>query len=334
MPPGRDPVERASDGSQDLYDIASWEPRTAVDRLAVSVYGSLRPIGRWLLILLGVVLLIALVAVGALGDVRDPAVWGFVLLSAVPALLLAAYFRRIDVTSEEPVGLLLGTFVLGVLFAGFAGVLNDFGSILQAVQFGTFGVGSVLFFYLVVGPVEETVKLLAVRLHPYRSDRFDSVVDGAVYGAAAGLGFATIENALYIARFAEGGVFSIAFVRALAGPGHVVYSGIAGYYLGLAKFNREQAGPIVVKGILIAAFVHATYNASVGVAPGIIADATDLSMGLSFVAYVVLYVGAAGYYLYRKIDRYRAAYEAFDAGAEQDADASPERAEFDGSIRD
>ncbi|WP_135820477.1 PrsW family intramembrane metalloprotease [Halostella litorea] len=335
MPPGRDPVERASDGSRDLYDVTRWEPRTAVDRLAVAIHGSLRPLLRWVLILLGVALLVALVALGALGDVRDPAVWGFVALSAVPALLLAAYVRRIDVTSDEPLRLLGSTFILGVLFAGFAGVLNDFGSALQAFEFGSLGLGTALFFYLVVGPVEETVKLLAVRLHAYRSDRFDSVVDGAVYGAAAGLGFATIENALYIARFAEdGGVFSITFVRALAGPGHVVYSGIAGYYLGLAKFNRESAGPIVVKGLLIAAFVHATYNVTVGVAPGAIADATDLSMGLSFVAYVALYVGAAGYYLYRKIDRYRDAYEALGADEEQAADASPERAEFDGSIRD
>jgi RsiW-degrading membrane proteinase PrsW (M82 family) len=338
MPPGRDPVDRATDSSRDLYDVSSWEPRTVVDRLAVAIYGSIRPILRWVLILLGVIILVALFALGSLGAVLDPVVGAFVVLSVIPALLLAAYFWRADVTSGEPLDLLIITFVLAVLFAGFAGVLNSVGGGLQALDFGVtgIGIGSFLFFYLVVGPIEETVKLLAVRLHAYRSSRFDSVVDGAVYGAVAGLGFASIENALYITRFMteDGGAFSIAFVRALAGPGHVVYSGIAGYYLGLAKFNPDDAGPIVVKGLLIAAFVHGTYNVTVGVAPSIIAEATGLPYGLSFVGYVVLYVGVAGFYLYRKIARYRSVYKEVDAGKTQAADASPDRTEFDSPPRE
>jgi RsiW-degrading membrane proteinase PrsW (M82 family) len=338
MPPGRDPVDRATDNSRDLYDVTSWEPRTVVDRLALAIYGSIRPIVRWVLILLGVAILAALFALGSLGAILDPVIGAFVVLSVVPALLLAAYFWRADVTSGEPLDLLVVTFVLAVLFAGFAGVLNSVGGGLQALDFGVtgIGIGSILFFYLVVGPIEEAVKLLAVRLHAFRSSRFDSVVDGAVYGAVAGLGFATIENALYITRFMaeDGGVFSIAFVRALAGPGHVVYSGIAGYYLGLAKFNRENAGPIVVKGLLIAAFVHATYNVTVGIVPPIIADSSQLSLGAAFVGYIVLYVAVAGFYLYRKVARYRSVYKEVDAGATQDAEASPDRADFDSPPRE
>jgi RsiW-degrading membrane proteinase PrsW (M82 family) len=329
MSSGRDPVDRAAGDSRDLYDVSDWEPRSAVDRLAVAVHGSIRPILRWVLILLGVLILAALFALGSLGAVLDPFVGAFVLLSAVPALLLALYIWRADVTSGEPLDLLVATFVLAVLFAGFAGVLNDFGSVLQAIDFGVVGLGSVLFFYLVVGPIEEIVKMLAVRLWAYRSPRFDSVVDGAVYGAVAGLGFATIENALYITRFMEdGGVFSIAFVRALAGPGHVVYSGIAGYYLGLAKFNPENAGPIAVKGILVAAFVHATYNVTVGVVPPVVADATALGQGTAFVGYIVLYVGLAGLYLLRKISRYKSMYRAVNAN--RDHQPTPERTEFEG----
>ena len=328
MSSGRDPVDRAADDSRDLYDVSDWEPRSAVDRLAVAVHGSIRPILRWVLILLGVLILAALFALGSLGAVLDPYVGAFVLLSAVPALLLALYIWRADVTSGEPLDLLAGTFVLAVLFAGFAGVLNDFGSVIQLIDFGAVGIGSILFFYVVVGPVEEAVKLLAVRLHAYRSPRFDSVVDGAVYGAVAGLGFATIENALYITRFMEdGGVFSIAFVRALAGPGHVVYSGIAGYYLGLAKFNRENAGPIVVKGVLVAAFVHATYNVTVGIVPPIVAESTSLGQGAAFVGYIVLYVTLAGLYLLRKLSRYKSVYQSVGAG--RDHQPAPEQTEFE-----
>jgi RsiW-degrading membrane proteinase PrsW (M82 family) len=194
-----------------------------------------------------------------------------------------------------------------------------------------------LFFYLVVGPVEEGVKLLAVRVYAYRTADFDAVVDGAVYGAVAGLGFATVENALYITdAFQQVGQAAELFgdgivaARALAGPGHVIYSAIAGYYLGLAKFNRENAGPIVVKGLLIAAFFHGTYNLLVGIVPGAVADAfPEVTGTMALVGFIVLYDGAIGYFLYRKIRRYRRIYSRVGAreGVERAIDA--ELAEFD-----
>lgn len=168
--------------------------------------------------------------------------------------------------------------------------------------------------------------MLAVRLYAYEDERFAAVVDGAVYGAVAGLGFATIENAVYISRaVGEVGGLSLGLdligiggditaVRALAGPGHVVYSGFAGYYLGLAKFNPGDRGPIVVKGLVVAALIHATYNSTVGIGSGLIRLATGLPEIAAFFVYIVLYVGVFGYLLYRKIERYREAYLSAAAG--------------------
>ncbi|PSP96112.1 PrsW family intramembrane metalloprotease, partial [Halobacteriales archaeon QH_8_68_33] len=181
-------------------------------------------------------------------------------------------------------------------------------------------VGMILFFYVVVGPVEEAVKLLAVWLYAYDADRFAAVIDGAVYGAVAGLGFATIENAMYIGRAVGevGGVSlgleligiggDITATRALAGPGHVIYSSFAGYYLGLAKFNPENRGPIVVKGLVVAALIHATYNATVGLGSGLIQSVTGLPDVAAALVYILLYAGLFGFLLYRKLDRYRDAY--------------------------
>jgi len=180
----------------------------------------------------------------------------------------------------------------------------------------------VLFFYLVVGPVEESVKLLAVRLYAYSDTRFAALVDGAVYGAVAGLGFATIENASYISgAVGEVGGLSlgpdligiggdITTTRALAGPGHAVYSSFAGYYLGLAKFNPGSRGPIIVKGLIIASLIHATYDATVGLGSALIQSATGLPQLPGFFVFVVLYVEGFGYLLYRKIQQYNDAYQA------------------------
>jgi len=317
MSESRDPVEARADGERDLYEVSTWEPRSVLDNLSVFAYSAGVSGLRLLVVVLAFAILAAQFVLGGLGAVTDPIVGTFTLLSAVPALGLAAYVWYADVTSSEPLELLVGTFALGVLFAGFAGIVNTVVSVSLESLGLMFWFTQILYFLLVVGPVEETVKLLAVRLYAYRTSEFDAVVDGAVYGAMAGLGFATIENAIYIAGQTQGiaDTFNLVLtgsgitaVRALAGPGHVIYSAFAGYYLGLAKFNRENAGPIVVKGLLIATLVHATYNTLSGFVPGVIASVTGIPWFVAFFGFIILYDGVFGLLLIRKISRYRRAY--------------------------
>ncbi|MFC7140208.1 PrsW family intramembrane metalloprotease [Halosimplex aquaticum] len=322
----RDPVEARADKGRDLYEVSTWEARSAFDKLSAGLYSVGVSAARLLVILVAVAILALQFALGGLGAVTNPIIGVFVLLSAVPAFALAVYVWYADVTTSEPLELLVGTFVLGVLFASFAGIVNgiaDWGLQSLGLTAGLVGfVFQILFFYVVVGPIEETVKLLAVWLYPYRKPEFDAVVDGAVYGAMAGLGFATIENAIYISGQTQGiadplnliaAGTGISAVRALAGPGHVIYSAFAGYYLGLAKFNRENAGPIVVKGLLIAALIHATYNSLSSVVPAVVSNATGIPWILVFFGFIIVYDGIFGLLLIRKISRYRKAYhEAHD----------------------
>jgi len=339
----RDPVAaRADDDSLDLYEISDWEVRTAFDRFVAWLYGAGISAIRWIVILGAILILVAQFALGGLGLIADPIVGAFVVLSAVPALLLAIYLWYADVTTQEPLEVLVATFLLGVLFASFASILNPvIGGIVRRVGsgFGLFPVfGALAFYFLVVGPVEEGVKMLAVRLHAYRHIRFDAVIDGAVYGAVAGLGFATIENALYITQTVEsisqttrliGTGTGIATVRALAGPGHVIYSAFAGYYLGLAKFNPDRAGPIVLKGIIVASLVHGTYNTSVTFLTPAVAEIVEVPGILAFFGFVILYDGLFGYLLLRKLGKYKRAYRDVHSPAENGDHIPPEQTEFE-----
>ena len=326
----RDPVEEASGRTRDLYDIATWERRSILDRLSGIVYLLLSVASRVVVALLAALVLIAQLVGLGVGSIEDPYVLAFVLLSIVPALGLALYVWKADVTMREPLWLLALTFSLGVLFAAFAAILNSaFQPLLESIPL----VGMAFFFYLVVGPVEETVKWLAVRVFAYK--RFNAVIDGAVYGAMAGLGFAAIENLLYISQqyltASQSGLQLIgvtagtAALRTFAGPGHVIYSAFAGYYLGLARFNPENRGPIVVKGLLIAAFIHGTYNTLVTYLPPLIIATTGLTEAANpiiFIVFVFVYDGIFGYLLYRKLSRYRVAY--------RDAEADRATFAFDG----
>jgi RsiW-degrading membrane proteinase PrsW (M82 family) len=314
MQPGRDPVERGTDGDEDLQEVATWEPRSVLDWVAVRVHAGLRPLLGATLVVFATVLLAGLLSSGLAVAITDPQLRILVSLSVVPALLLVVYVWLTDVTTEPP-DLLVATFFLGILVAPVAGVVNSSveGALSGVVDVET-GVASVAFYFLVVGVGEETAKLLAVRLYAYPDERFDAVIDGAVYGAMAGLGFALLENALYITSNLGGPggpseLVAVATQRALAGPGHVIYSGIAGYYLGLAKFNRENAGPLVVKGILLAATFHGAYNTLVGLVPLWIATGVGVSLSAGLVAFIVSYDGVVGFVLYRKLSGYRRAYE-------------------------
>jgi len=318
----QDPVAENADRSVDLYEISDWEVRSRFDRAVNWLYYAGQRALRVAVVLTAIAILGIQLAFGSLGVLGiQPLFAVLAVLSAIPALVLAAYIYYADVTTSEPLTLLVGTFLLGVLFAGFAGILNEvlgYPARLIGSGFGLFApTGLVFFFFVVVGPVEEAVKLLAVRLYAFRDDRFDAVIDGAVYGAAAGLGFATIENALYIVQntevvmgparaISEGS--GITAVRALAGPGHVIYSAFAGYYLGLAKFNPKNAGPIVLKGLLIAAVVHAGYNTLSGPVILILSAVYGVGQFTAFVGFVVVYDGIFILLLLRKLDTYRQAY--------------------------
>jgi RsiW-degrading membrane proteinase PrsW (M82 family) len=335
MPTRSDPVESRSDDDRDLYDIATWEERTSLDGLSVALYWLITRSAKALVVFVALLGLLAILGSFGLGLVFDPAVAMLVGLSAIPAFGLAAYVYVSDVTTAEPLSLLVATFLLSILTATFAALLNSYAQPL----FSPFGFpGIVLFFFVIVGPVEETVKLLAVRLYAYTDDRFDAVVDGAVYGAMAGLGFAVIENLVYIAQTVEmseltlgvavlGAGDGITALRALAGPGHVIYSAFAGYYLGLAKFNPENRGPIVVKGLVIAAAIHALYNTLVGPVTSVVPALTGLPRLPTLFLFVLLFQGAFGYVLLRKIWRYRDAYQ--ETRDSVDPDVEPELTEFE-----
>ncbi|MDS0260842.1 PrsW family intramembrane metalloprotease [Haloarcula sp. S1CR25-12] len=330
----RDPVESNADRSADLYEISDWEVRSLFDRVVYFLYYAGQWALRGLVILLAIAILAVQIAFGSLGALgAQPLFAALAALSAIPALVLAGYIYYADVTTQEPLTLLVGTFMLGVLFAGFAAILNTvFRGPVQFVGSG-FGLlpflGQVAFFFLIVGPVEESVKLLAVRLYAFRDDRFDAVIDGAVYGAMAGLGFATIENALYIVQNTDvvTGTFQainegsgIAAVRALAGPGHVIYSAFAGYYLGLAKFNPEDAGPIVLKGLLIATVIHASYNTLSGPVTVILSAVYGVNQFVAFIGFVVVFDGVFIVLLLRKLDAYRQAYNEAQVAREPESE--------------
>lgn len=118
--------------------------------------------------------------------------------------------------------------------------------------------------FLLIGPLEELSKLAAVWLSVYRSPDFREPLDGIIYSSTAAIGFASIENVVYLAYLGPGILVS----RALfATPAHVMFSSMWGYSLGLARFRRRGELLTVAKGLLVSSLLHGTYNFLVALHP-------------------------------------------------------------------
>ena len=173
------------------------------------------------------------------------------VLAIIPALLIIWYIYRKDRYEPEPKYLVAKIFLLGAL--------SVFPAALLEMVFP-----SGVFVSAVVAPVvEEGLKFCVVFFFVYKSIEFDEPMDGIVYAAAAGLGFATVENIFYVM---EGGL-PVAILRGFFSvPGHVIFSCIWGFALGIAKFRPEaERGRIIFLGLAGAMIMHGLFNFSLEV---------------------------------------------------------------------
>ena len=180
---------------------------------------------------------------------------GLLVVAFIPGLLWLWFFVRLDRFRPSSRGWIALTLILGA-----------FSTVPAALIEGVFLPGNLaspdvpltsvaLAMLAVVGPVEEAGKFLAVRLGVYRSLHFEEPMDGLVYGAAASLGFASLENLVYVLSFGPEVMLLRAPFSTLA---HLVFGSVWGCGLGLRRSGR---GRWVVWGSLAgAAALHALFN--------------------------------------------------------------------------
>lgn len=180
-------------------------------------------------------------------------------LAIAPALYLARYYYLKDQERPEPKKLIIDIFFLGFIYtipvAFIEAILLHFYPSPTASPF------LFCFFkaFVVAACCEEYLKLAIVKRYAYHNKNFDEVMDGIVYAIIASMGFACLENILYVLNRGIG----VAFLRAItAVPMHALCSGMMGYYIGLAKFSetKSKEKKYILKGLLIAIAIHGSYD--------------------------------------------------------------------------
>ncbi len=125
-------------------------------------------------------------------------------------------------------------------------------------------VDSTLVSFLLVAPIEEFFKLAAVWISIYRRSDFRTPADGMLFAMTAGLGFASVENALYLSRLGHEIWYSRLFY---ATPAHMMFSAMWGYSMGMARFNSQGEISCVASGLALSIIFHGTYNFLVALSP-------------------------------------------------------------------
>lgn len=240
------------------------ERNTSAARRVLGILGLL------LLVLLG---LLVLLFVGV--EVGPVALATGLVLATVPVPLYLFIALRVDRFEPEPVRLLAWAFFWGATAATFiALVLNTAGQALVGSSFGS-DVG-VIYGNSISAPVVEELSKAAVLLALFRWRRHevDGLLDGLIYAAMVGLGFAMTENVLYYGKAAvEGGVPLVAtfFIRGVMSPfAHPVFTAMTGLGLGVAAISTTGARRVLAPlgGLAAAMFLHSLWNTSALVGGG------------------------------------------------------------------
>jgi protease PrsW len=221
-------------------------------------------------------------------DLRQPEL---ALLGAAPALVAMAIFDALDRKRPEPRATLRRVALAGA-FSALPVILV--GELLKLASPAPGYAAALWMSFVIAAAPEEAAKLASVYLMAWRRPEFDERMDGIVYGARAGLGFALVENVAYLLLLPHslGEYLQLFVARAvLAVPGHAIWGGVAGYFAARRRFDGR--GPGWLGGFGLAVLMHGLYDAWVFCAPVAIGDG-HLWLGATlFELPVVIYAGPA-----------------------------------------
>ena len=184
------------------------------------------------------------------------------LIAAIaPAVVLGYYIYKKDKFKQEPPKELLKAFGLGVL-----SVFVSLGISLPLKYLGfytnephAFWEGVCAAFCGAAIP-EEIAKFLMFWLVVRKNRWFDEKMDGVVYASCVALGFAALENILYLASNFDAWV-SVGIARALLSvPGHFFFGILMGYYYSLVRFSVSPSMKNKCMVLLAPILAHGIYN--------------------------------------------------------------------------
>ncbi len=178
-----------------------------------------------------------------------------ILLASAPVVIILVYVYIRDKYEKEPLGLLLKTLLAGAL------------TTIPIMLVGTWLAKYLVYFtglqsaaynaFVVAALNEEFFKFAALYYIIWRHKEFNEKFDGIVYAVFVSLGFALVENIMYVFQYGQ----EVAYTRAItAVPVHAILGVTMGYYFSLAKFFEKRRTINFLTALLMPVLLHGIYD--------------------------------------------------------------------------
>ena len=166
--------------------------------------------------------------------------WNLLIGATAPVIAILVYLYYKDKHEKEPLSVLGISFLLGCLSVIFVLLASLFWW--DQFPLHLFEGNELIYMaiqaFIVVALTEEAGKFLALRYYAFRNKNFNEPFDGIIYAVYISMGFAFVENILYVSQ----GGMQVAILRTFtAVPAHAMFAVMMGYYAGLANSQRMIA---------------------------------------------------------------------------------------------
>jgi protease PrsW len=177
------------------------------------------------------------------------------LISLAPVAIIGFYVWFRDKYEREPVRMVLLAMIAGALIV-FPVILVEQG--IQFIGRSFQGLSAAAWHaFAVAGFTEELFKFIALYVLIWKSPDFNDKYDGIVYATFVSLGFAGVENVMYVLQSG----FNTGLMRAFtAVPAHAIFGITMGYYFGMARFYRKRQWELKLKALWVPMLLHGIYD--------------------------------------------------------------------------
>lgn len=207
------------------------------------------------------------------------------IVALFPPLYMMKMIYQMDKVEKEPISLIRNLLLISAFMAWPVSIIESIAVGVATVILPPASSLYILFTnILCIGLVEEAGKFIVAR-RVWKNPAFNYRFDGVVYCVAASLGFAALENVLYVMNYGIG----VGITRALMSiPGHTIFGIYMGIYFSEAKYQECAGRPLASRrnlrlALIIPTLIHGAYDS-------LLSFQTPLTVLIFYVFLIFMYI--------------------------------------------
>jgi len=181
------------------------------------------------------------------------------ILAIAPVITIVLWIYLKDKYDKEPIHILTKFFTFGVLISVLAIYIEEW-----FIKINIFSESMDIFYmsFIVAGLVEEGLKSLILIPNLLKEKNFNEKLDGIIYSVFLSLGFATVENIIYILYEDPTSAFEVGVIRSIISvPAHMMFGVIMGYYISKYKFTDcKSKKRNLILAIILPILLHGVFD--------------------------------------------------------------------------